>query len=85
MEDFTRAEAEAKTGKRVRARVDGAFFEDALKKGMEGTVSDAAPSPYVRNDTNDVWTVSVEFDNKAVRPIPFIHKEQYEEHLEEVS
>jgi len=83
MQDFTREEAEAKKGKRVRARFNGALSEAGIKEGMEGKVSGAALSLYVREDSIDVWTVEVKFYDRWLT-IPQIHKDQYEENLEEI-
>ena len=84
MRDFTKEEAEGKIGRRFRARHDGALSEEDIKKGMEGKVSGAALSLYVREDPMDIWTVEVTFDNKPWPPILQIHKDQYEENLEEI-
>ena len=85
MREFTEKEAKAKIGKRVRALFDGALFENDIKKGMEGKVSAAKVSHLLRApDPNDVWAISVEFDNRPMVPINQIHKEQYEEALEEM-
>ena len=86
MGDFRETEAKGKIGKRVCVTVDGAFGRDDIKKGMTGKVINAEPSHYTRGDdpSNDVWSVSVEFDDKSIDIVHNIHKWEYEDGLKEI-
>jgi len=80
MQDFTRAEAEAKIGKKVSVISDDAFSE-GIKKGTMGKVSTAEPSNRVGGD---VWAVSVQFGKYGLHSVDQIHKQEYEEDLQEI-
>ena len=84
MEEFTHQEARGKLGQRVEVLKDGAFLRADIKKGMQGTVSAVATSPYIRSETPlEVWVVYVELDNPLLPRIENIHKTEYLTELKE--
>ena len=85
MEDFTHQEAREKLGRRVAVLQDGAFFREDLKKGLTGTVSAIATSPYICSERPlEVWVVYVEFDDPVIPRIADIHKHEYMNELKEL-
>ena len=92
--NFTKEEAEAKKGKRVRVR-DDSFSSDGAAKGARGTVVRAKPLPFksksliegddpagqgMISEGEEIWVVTVEFDDQSILPLD-IGKDEYERSL----
>lgn len=87
---FTKQEAKAKKGKRVRIR-DDSFADEGITKGTSGAVvkahawmkSRGGPGQ-IMNPLLQSWVVDVRFDDPAITLIDNIGKGLYDRALEEI-
>ena len=87
---FTKQEAKAKQGKRVRMR-DDSFADEGISKGTSGAVvkarawmrSRGGPGQ-IMNPLLESWVVDIRFDDPATTRIDNIGKGLYDRALEEI-